>query len=64
MTDSPSLSALEHRVRSFTAVGYWNTVFMRALFFHIWSAPKQSVHWDAKYLSSVAMFVLRQIGGN
>lgn len=43
VTDSPSLSMLEHRVGSFTAVGHWNTIFMRALFFHIWSAPKQSV---------------------
>lgn len=64
VTDSPGLSTLEHGVGSFTAVGYWNTIFMRALFFHIWSAPKQSMCWDAKYLSSVAMFVLRQIGGN
>lgn len=64
VTDSPSLSTLEHRVGSFTTVGYRDTIFMRALSFHIWSAPKQSVRWDAKCLSSVAMFVLRQIGGN
>lgn len=35
VTDSPSLSTLKHCVGSFTAVEYWNTIFMRALFSHM-----------------------------
>lgn len=50
-------------MESFTGIGYWNMVFMVALFEHLWSAPKQSVAWDAKYLSSVATFSLRQNEG-
>lgn len=37
---------------------------MGALSLHVWSAPKQSIHWDAKNSSLVAMFALRQNGLN
>ena len=64
VADSPNPSTPEHRIGSFTAVGYWNTIFMGALFLHVWSAPKQSICWDVEYLSSVATFALRQNGVN
>lgn len=63
-TDSPNPSTPNAKWEVLQQLDTGIQFFIVALFFHIWSSPKQTIHWDDKDLNSVAMFVLRQTGVN